>query len=265
MDADPTEAAEDTVRSGSGSQNSLGDTFDLQPADPSDSQTEDPFDTQMDGARLIGELFAAADSTNAEPMAKYMRGQFPFLGLPGTLRKPIERPYLAVARKDTHPDWGFVAQCWALPQREFQYVACDYLYAVRKKLTVEDLPRIKALAASKQWWDSIDALQKTVGVIAAASPEAREIVVEWGNDSDFWIRRLAIIHQLGRKDATDMEALHKILVANLGSDEFFINKAIGWALRDFSKANPAWVSEFIAEHRDGLAPLSVREGSKYLR
>ena len=89
--------------------------------------------------------------------------------------------------------------------------------------------------------------------------------MEWGNDSDFWIRRLAIIHQLGRKDATDTEVLHKILVANLGSDEFFINKAIGWALRDFSKANPAWVSEFIAEHRDGLAPLSVREGSKYLR
>ncbi len=226
--------------------------------------TGDPFDTQMDGALLIGEMFAAANPTNAEPMANYMRGQFPFLGIPGTVRKPIERPYFAVARKDPHPDWAFVAQCWALPQREFQYVACDYLYAVRKKLTVDDLPRIKALASSKQWWDSIDALQKTVGVVATTSPQAGAIVVEWGRDNDFWIRRLAIIHQLGRKDATDTAALREILVANLGSDEFFINKAIGWALRDFSKANPAWVSEFITEHRDGLAPLSVREGSKYL-
>ncbi len=226
--------------------------------------TEDPFDTHMDGARLIGELFAAANPANAQPMAKYMRDQFPFLGIPGTVRKPIERPYLAVARKDPHPDWAFIAQCWALPQREFQYLACDYLYAVRTKLTVDDLPRIKALASSKQWWDSIDALQKTVGVIAAASPQARAIIVEWGRDSDFWIRRLAIIHQLGRKEATDIAALREILVENLGSAEFFINKAIGWALRDFSKTNPQWVAEFIAEHGDGLAPLSVREGSKYL-
>ena len=77
--------------------------------------TEDPFDTHMDGARLIGELFAAANPANAQPMAKYMRDQFPFLGIPGTVRKPIERPYLAVARKDPHPDWAFIAQCWALP------------------------------------------------------------------------------------------------------------------------------------------------------
>lgn len=229
-----------------------------------DPQTEDPFDTHMDGARLIGELFTAANPAKAEPMAKYMRDQFSFLGLPGTVRKPIERPYLAVARSDPHPEWAFVAQCWALPQREFQYVACDYLYAMRMTLTIDDLPRIKALGSAKQWWDSIDSLRRTVGVIAAASPQARGIVVGWGEDDDFWIRRLSIIHQLGCKDATDIHALREILTANLGSDEFFINKAIGWALRDFSKANPVWVDEFIAEHRDGLAALSVREGSKYL-
>ena len=258
------EAAEDAVLLSSDSENSLGGTFEAQPEVPFNSQKEDPFDTQMDGARLIGELFAVANPANAGPMAKYMRDQFLFLGVPGTVRKPIERPYLAVARKEPHPDWAFVAQCWALPQREFQYLACDYLYAIRKKLTEHDLPRIKALASSKQWWDSIDALQKTVGVIAATSPQARVIVVEWGRDSNFWIRRLAIIHQLGRKEATDIVALREILVENLGSDEFFINKAIGWALRDFSKTNPTWVSEFIAEHRNGLASLSVREGSKYL-
>lgn len=238
--------------------------------------TEDPFDTRMDGARLLSELFAVANPVNAQPMAKYMRDQFPFLGIPGTVRKPIERPYLAVARKDPHPDWSFVAQCWALPQREFQYVACDYLYAVRAKLTVDDLPRIKSLASSKQWWDSIDALHKTVGAIVAAdssnsgsfgdtdSRSAQDLVIAWGRDSDFWIRRLAIIHQLGRKEATDTAALSEILTSNLGQNEFFINKAIGWALRDFSKTNPEWVAEFVAEHRDGLASLSVREGSKYL-
>ncbi|MFT0846301.1 DNA alkylation repair protein [Actinomycetaceae bacterium L2_0104] len=225
---------------------------------------EDPFDTVMDGASLIGELFAAANPEKAGPMAAYMRDQFPFLGIPSSARKPIQRPFFAVARKDPHADWAFVAQCWALPQREFQYVACDYLYAVRKRLGADDLPRIKSLASAKQWWDSIDALQKPVGAIAADSAPAREQMIEWSVDDDFWIRRLAITHQLGRKGATDTDLLKSILVANLGSEEFFINKAIGWALRDFSKTNPQWVAAFVAEYGSQMASLSLREGSKYL-
>ncbi len=225
---------------------------------------EDPFDTAMDGAGLIGELFAAADPGRAGPMAKYMRDQFPFLGVPASERKPIQRPHFALARKDPHADWAFVAQCWALPHREFQYVACDYLHAVRKLLGTDDLPRIKALASSKQWWDSIDALQKTVGAICAKSEQAREQVLEWANDGDFWIRRLAILHQLGQKESTDTDVLRRILLANLGSDEFFINKAIGWALREYSKTNPDWVADFIVENHPRMDTLSLREGSKYL-
>lgn len=225
---------------------------------------EDPFDTAMDGASLIAELFAAANPEKAGPMATYMRDQFPFLGVPSSARKPIQRPFFAVARKDPHADWAFVAQCWALPQREFQYVACDYLYAVRKRLGAQDLPRIKSLASAKQWWDSIDALQKTVGAIASQSVPARDLMIEWAADADFWIRRLAITHQLGRKASTDTDLLKTILVANLGSKEFFINKAIGWALRDFSKTNPQWVAGFVAEYGSQMAGLSLREGSKYL-
>lgn len=227
----------------------------------------DPFDTAMDGAGLIGEVMAAADSDRASPMAKYMRDQFPFLGVPASVRQPIQRPYFAVAREDPHVDWGFVAQCWALPHREFQYAACDFLFAVRRNLSVDDLPRIKALTSSKQWWDTIDSLTKTVGSIVASEREggtALEQVLGWARDEDFWIRRLAILHQLGRKHATDTASLETILVANLGSDKFFINKAIGWALRDYSKTDPVWVQRFITEHRGGLAALSVREATKYL-
>ena len=218
----------------------------------------------MNTDELIGEMLAAANPENAGPMAKYMRGQFSFLGVPASVRKPIQRPYFAVARKDPHADWAFVAQCWTLPQREFQYVACDYLHAVRKHLGPDDLARIKSLASSKQWWDSIDTLSKTVGAIAASSPAAREAVIEWAGDADFWIRRLAIIHQLGQKEATDTGALARILTANLGSEEFFINKAIGWALREYSKTSPEWVARFIAEFGERMDALSLREGSKYL-
>lgn len=227
-------------------------------------QSLEPFDTAMDGAGLIGELFAAADPLKSEPMARYMRGRFAFLGVPASVRRPIQRPYFALARKDSRLDWGFVAQCWGLPPREFQYVACDYVHCVRELLEPEDLPRLRVLASSKQWWDSIDALCKTVGAVAVRSSEARQTVEEWASDPDFWIRRLAILHQLGQKEATDTRSLGRILAANLGSQEFFINKAVGWALRDFSKTDPGWVSRFIGEHGDEMAALSRREGSKYL-
>ena len=89
-------------------------------------------------------------------------------------------------------------------------------------------------------------------------------MLAWSVDDDLWLRRIAIDHQLLRKDQTDTALLEEIIVANLGQQEFFINKAIGWALRDYSKTDPGWVRAFIGRHRDGLAPLSVREASKYL-
>ena len=89
-------------------------------------------------------------------------------------------------------------------------------------------------------------------------------MLTWSVDDDLWLRRIAIDHQLLRKDQTDTALLEEIIVANLGQQEFFINKAIGWALRDYSKTDPGWVRAFIERHRDGLAPLSVREAGKYL-
>jgi 3-methyladenine DNA glycosylase AlkD len=83
-------------------------------------------------------------------------------------------------------------------------------------------------------------------------------------DENIWLRRIAIDHQLARKDKTDTALLEQIIVNNLGQREFFINKAIGWSLREYSKTNPDWVRGFIEQHKDGLSPLSVREGSKYL-
>lgn len=89
-------------------------------------------------------------------------------------------------------------------------------------------------------------------------------MLKWSQDSDFWVRRVAIEYQLLKKDQTNKELLRQILQNNLNDQEFFINKAIGWALRDYSKTNPEWVNEFIEENRDGLSKLSIREGSKYL-
>lgn len=90
------------------------------------------------------------------------------------------------------------------------------------------------------------------------------IILEWSTDEDFWIRRIAIDHQLCRKDKTNTQLLKEILVNNFGSSEFFINKAIGWSLRDYSKTNPEWVKNFVETYHDKMDKLSIREASKYL-
>ena len=89
-------------------------------------------------------------------------------------------------------------------------------------------------------------------------------MLDWSKDQDFWLRRIAIDHQLMRKEKTDTDLLEKVILNNLGQSEFFINKSIGWSLRNYSKVNPDWVGAFIDRYQEQLSPLSIREGSKYL-
>ena len=214
--------------------------------------------------RLFADLRAAADGERAAQMAAYMRGQFRYLGVQTPARRKISRPFLNAAKKERLLDWDFVDACWQAEEREFQYVAADYLRKVRHLLTVADLPRVRGLAVTTPWWDTVDSLDATVGSVVAQSAEGRELILEWARDENMWVRRLAIDHQLQRKESTDVELLSSIIEANLGSGEFFIDKAVGWALRDYSKTDPEWVRAFIAEHRQGMAALAVREASKYL-
>lgn len=104
----------------------------------------------------------------------------------------------------------------------------------------------------------------TIGALALKEPNVNKILLEWSLDENIWLRRIAIDHQLLRKDKTNTELLAKILKNNLEQTEFFINKAIGWALRDYSKTNPEWVRNFIEENRENMAKLSIREAIKYL-
>ncbi len=114
-------------------------------------------------------------------------------------------------------------------------------------------------------WDTIDALDTVIGQIGLSDKRVDQLMLDWSQASDFWLRRIAIDHQRGRKEKTKPGLLAKIIDNNLSREEFFINKAIGWALRDYSKTNPLWVKEFVASRKNGLAKLSLREASKYLR
>lgn len=205
----------------------------------------------------------AANPEKAIAMKAYMRNQFEFLGITAPERKILTRDFLKNV-DTTRINWDFIQKCWEQPEREFQYLAIAYLIKLKNRLTVDDIPRLRQLILTKSWWDTIDSLDKLLGLLALNNPIVEAILLEWSIDENIWIRRVAIDHQILRKEQTNTELLEKILLNNLGQSEFFINKAIGWSLRDYSKTNPAWVKNFIDRHQENMAPLSIREGSKYV-
>jgi 3-methyladenine DNA glycosylase AlkD len=217
-----------------------------------------------DFKNLFLDLENSRDYEQAVKMSAYMRDQFPFLGIHTPKRKALCKEYFKLAKKEQQVDWVFINSCWEQPYREFQYVAIDYLTLMQKYLTPVDVPKLKQLLLAKSWWDTIDGLDQVVGSIALVYPEVNDILLEWSTDENFWLRRVAIDHQILRKDKTNTELLEKIILNNLGQSEFFINKAIGWSLRAYSKTNPDWVRGFIQRYGDKLAPLSIKEASKYL-
>ena len=110
----------------------------------------------------------------------------------------------------------------------------------------------------------IDCFDAVIGEIGLRDSRVDELMLVWSKEEDFWLRRIAIDHQLNRKEKKNKELLEKIIVNNLGSREFFINKAIGWALRDYSKTNLKWVENFINTYQNQMNHLSIKEASKYL-
>ena len=212
---------------------------------------------------LIPILEAATVPEKIPDMEAYMKNKFSFLGVQKPILKKIEREFFKPFIKNPI-DWAFVEECWQQPYREFQYIAMDYLDKKKKELRPEDFPKLKQLAQTKSWWDSIDQLDLIMGEITFHYPETKQVMLEWSKDQDFWLRRIAIDNQLMRKEKTDTDLLEKVILNNLGQSEFFINKAIGWSLRNYSKVNPDWVGAFIDRYREQLSPLSIREGSKYL-
>lgn len=213
---------------------------------------------------LIIDLEENRNGLLAESMSKYMQDKFRFLGVRGATRTEIYKKYFLDARKTKTIDWDFVESCWNKEEREFQYVVVYYLKAMQKFLKREDISRLKYLIVTKSWWDTVDLLAKVVGSLVIRIEGYDQIMLEWSKDSNIWLKRVAILYQLSLKEKVDKQVLERILVNNLGDSEFFINKAIGWALRDYSKFNPEWVREFIEKNKNGIANLSLREASKYI-
>ena len=218
----------------------------------------------MDFNKLYEEMIQHKNEEQAQKMSKYMLNKFEYIGIKTPERRKIFKNSFKEYKNKEKIDWEFVNKCWENKYREFQYVAADYLKNMKDKLTIDDIPKFKQLILKKSWWDTIDNLDMTIGALALKDSNVNKILLEWSLDENIWLRRIAIDHQLLRKEKTNTELLEKILKNNLGQAEFFINKAIGWALRDYSKTNPEWVKNFIEKNREKMAKLSIREASKYL-
>lgn len=212
---------------------------------------------------IIKLFYDNRNDVQAEPMAKYMKNNFPFLGLKTPERRVLAKDFFSERKKDNEVDWDFIFKCYDLPEREFQYLAIGYLDKVIGLLTPADMENIEKLIVTKSWWDSVDSIAPIVGEICNSYPEVKDdILTKWIYSDNIWLNRASIIFQLGYKEKTDTKLLKKAILANSQTTEFFINKAIGWALREYSKTNKEWVNEFI--ENNNLSNLSVREGSKYL-
>lgn len=204
------------------------------------------------------------DEICADKMSKYMRYQFDFLGLMTGKRRSQYKDIIKIDKTRGKIDWELLDMCYENKYREFKYFVLDYLHSLNAQLCLEDLETLKSYALIEPWWDTIDGIDTIVGNVVMRSKKGKSAILKWSKDPNFWIRRIAIDHQLLMRENTDTQLLEEIIKNNFGSDEFFINKAIGWSLREYSKTNRDWVGEFIEKYKESMSKLSIKEASKYL-
>jgi 3-methyladenine DNA glycosylase AlkD len=216
--------------------------------------------------RLTAAYQAAADPDRAVGMRAYMRDQFPFLGIPGPRQAQLTRAVLAEAGRPREDDLRAVALgCWALPEREYQYFACGLLRRHVKVCSASFLDTARHLIVTRSWWDTVDALAAhVVGPLVARHHELVSTMDAWVGDDNLWLARTALLHQLRYKENTDATRLFHYCLTQAEHRDFFIRKAIGWALREFAKTEPAAVRTFVRAHESRLSPLSIREALKNL-
>ncbi len=207
-------------------------------------------------------LQRAADPARRAPMRAYMRDQFEFLGVATPVRRDATKALYKDMKSKSADELMALAQAlWDHPAREYQYAAIDLLAAHSSKFDIQHLPFLMSLVQSKSWWDTVDATATVIGKVLKYRHVGMDEAVSHEN---MWVRRVAILHQLGWRNKTDQALLFSYSLQRAHEKEFFIQKAIGWALRDYARHNPQAVREFTLAEKARLSPLSYREANKHL-
>lgn len=221
---------------------------------------------QSEYVRKIAKKFRKnSNSENAEPMKKYMKNRFEFFGIKSPERKIILREFFAENGLPSFKELRkIVSECFDLPEREFQYFAIELCGKFKKHWKEETLTLFEKMATTKSWWDSVDYIKSVcLKDYFLRFPDKRyETTQRWIDSENIWLQRLSVIFQLGYKDKTDTRLLRRNILQLNDSNEFFVQKAIGWALRDYARTDAEFVKNFVAEN--DLKPLSKREALKNL-
>ena len=214
------------------------------------------------------ELAAAADPDKAAAMQAYMKTDMPFYGVAQPGRTPILRTLLKEHRPTSRDGYvEMVLGLWLLPHREEKYLALGVAVRCAEFIVPASLPLYKRLITEGAWWDLVDEVAThLIRPLVVSHPSDTWPEVEtWIDAEDMWLRRSAILCQIGAKGDTDEERLFGFCAARAHETEFFIRKAIGWALREYAKTNPLAVAEFVNSHHDELSGLSFREATKHIK
>ena len=207
------------------------------------------------------------NQSQAVKMAAYMKNIAPFFGVSSEPRRAIYNDWKNSLPTDLSSEhrWSIVFELWEQEERELHYVAVDWINSWNvKSLKIEDSSQLRFILQSKSWWDIVDPLASNfLGKLLIKFPEVKnELIDNWSEINDFWLHRSTIIFQLKYKQKTDLDLLSQQIKRFKSNKEFFIQKAIGWALRDISKWNPEWVKNQV-EYQE-LTGIAKREASKYL-
>ena len=195
----------------------------------------------------------------------YMKGQFEYFGIKSPLRNELSKPFLNKAYLPAKEDLNnLIRELWEKPQRDFQYFAQTLCQKYVKTLEEKDLELFEYMIITKSWWDTIDFIASNlVGPLFTKFPHLRDKTIKkWMASNNIWLQRTCLLFQLKYKDQVDRDLLSKLILELTGGKEFFINKAIGWSLRSYSRVDPEWVKEFV--HNNELSNLSKREALKLI-
>jgi len=215
---------------------------------------------------LESEFSKEANGKIALEQKAYMRNQFEFLGIKTPIRRKIQKAFLVKKYLPPKSDLEqIIRTLWLKPEREYQYYAQELAQKYVKQLEIEDIELFEFMITTKSWWDTIDIIAvKLVGEYLKEYPEQiNKIITKWIISENMWLQRTAILFQLQYRNDLDTELLSVIINKLKGTDEFFINKAIGWVLRQYSRTNPEWVISFV--EKTELDKLSRKEALRLLK
>lgn len=215
---------------------------------------------------LEAEFRRNGDQQRAAWQTSYLKNLFPFIGLDSPKRREIQKPFLQKQYLPSKSELPFlIKELWKKPEREFQMFGLDLLDKYKKQFDLEDIELLEYTIVSKSWWDSVDFIATTlVGEYMKKYPEQIEPYTQKCIKSgNMWLQRTAIIFQMKYKDQLNTDLLVRLIPPLLGSREFFINKAIGWMLRQYSRTNPSWVIGYV-ENTPQLSNLSKREALRLI-